>query len=80
MTNNGVATATQSEPTRLIKTIISALESTFVTSWNSYLDQDKKNEVSIQVKRLALNNNIEKATKDATMEIDQEGTAPPQNS
>ena len=67
MTKNGVSDATLSEPTRLIETTKSAVEMAFVGSWSLYLKQVQKNEVSIQVKCLALNTNIEKATKESTM-------------
>ena len=59
-------------------TISRTLESVFVTSWNTYLDQIKKNEVSLQMKKLSANHGIEQSTDDANMLLDQEPTANPE--
>jgi hypothetical protein len=49
-----------------------ALEAVFITAWDEYLSQCRKNNIAIQLKKLETQHFLEKATSDASMDLDDE--------
>ena len=64
--------------TTLCQTIHTAFKAVFVTAWTSYQDQIKKNEITLQIKRLKTNRDLEKSAEDTAITIDEDGSAPPE--
>ena len=67
-----------SPTTTLCQTIYTAFRAVFITSWDSYKEQIRKNEITLQIKRLKVNRELEKSAEDTAIAIDDDGTAPPE--